>query len=149
MGDTITIRGGRFELQECINCGVAYAMPAVLLDHARAHGGYHYCPNGHSQGWSKDDSEEARTRRERDRLKQDAARLEEENKRAWAAATEQRQRAVKAEKAAVRLKKRASAGTCPCCSRTFSNMATHMKRQHPEFVQEGGAKVVQLKAIGV
>lgn len=141
----IEIKGGRFTLRECITCGVAHAMPAVLIEQDRKEGGYRYCPNGHQQGWSKDDSEEAKVRRERDRLKQDQARLEEENQRAWATATEQRERAVKAEAAAKRLKKRASAGTCPCCSRTFSNMAEHMKKQHPKFVADGGAKVVPLK----
>jgi hypothetical protein len=77
-------------------------------------------------------------RRERDRLKQDTARLEEE-------ASLARVRAEKAEAAAKRLKKRASAGTCPCCSRTFANMAEHMKQKHPELLAEGGTKVVPLK----
>lgn len=146
MGKIVDLEGGRFELRECISCGVMHAMPAVLLDKDRAHGGYRYCPNGHRQGWSKEESEETRTRRERDRLKQDAARLEEESRRARAAENEQRERAIRAEKAAARLKKRASAGTCPCCSRTFSNMAIHMKKQHPDFAKDG-ANIVTLKAV--
>lgn len=32
-----------------------------------------------------------------------------------------------------KLKKRASAGICPCCNRTVSQMARHMKSKHPEF----------------
>lgn len=143
----IMIRGARFEMRECITCGVLHAMPAVLLDRDRAEGGYRHCPNGHQQGWSKEASESERIRRERDRLKQDAARLEEENRQAFAAANEQRERAIRAESSIKRLKKRASAGTCPCCSRTFQNMATHMKQQHPEFIENGGAKVVKLKAV--
>jgi hypothetical protein len=47
-----------------------------------------------------------------------------------------------------RIKKRAAAGTCPCCQRSFSNMATHMKRQHPDYVKESGANVVPIKAGG-
>jgi len=31
---------------------------------------------------------------------------------------------------APRLRKRAAAGTCPCCKRSFSNMAEHIKRRH-------------------
>jgi 4-hydroxy-3-methylbut-2-en-1-yl diphosphate synthase IspG/GcpE len=31
------------------------------------------------------------------------------------------------------LAKRAKAGVCPCCNRTFSNMAEHMKKQHADF----------------
>lgn len=147
MNETITINGGRFHLRECITCGVLHAMPAVLIDRDRAEGGYRFCPNGHQQGWSKEDSESERIRRERDRLKQQTARLEEENQRARAAENEQRERAIKAEAVTKRLKKRASSGTCPCCSRSFSNMAEHMKKQHPEFVEAGGAKVVKLKAV--
>lgn len=47
---------------------------------------------------------------------------------------------------AARIKKRAAAGTCPCCKRTFSNMAEHMKKEHAAFVVETGAKVVPIKA---
>jgi hypothetical protein len=35
--------------------------------------------------------------------------------------------------------------TMTCCQRTFSNMATHMKRQHPDYVEQQGAKIVPLK----
>lgn len=142
---TIDINGGRFTLRECITCGVLHAMPACLVERDRAEGGYRYCPNGHQQGWSKEASEQEKTRRERDRLKQQTARLEQEAADAWAQAEASRQRAEKAERATQRLKKRASAGTCPCCSRTFANMAEHMKQKHPELLAEGGTKVVPLK----
>jgi hypothetical protein len=146
MSDSIfEIEGARFHFRECITCGVRHAMPAVLIERDRAKGGYRYCPNGHQQGWSTEASEGTMIRRERDRLKQEAARLEEENRQAWAAAASLRERTDKAEKATKRLKKRTSAGTCPCCNRTFGNMAEHMKHQHPEFVEDGGAKVVPIK----
>jgi hypothetical protein len=145
MSKIIIIDGGRFELRECISCGVLHAMPAVLTDRDRETGGYRYCPNGHQQGWPKEESEETKIRRERDRLKQDAARLNEEMVAARNEAFQQRERAIKSEAAAKRMKKRASAGSCPCCQRTFSNMAEHMKHQHPDFVVEGGAKIVPIK----
>jgi hypothetical protein len=146
MNDAVfEVEGSRFYFRECITCGVRHAMPAVLIERDRAKGGYRFCPNGHQQGWSTEASEETKIRRERDRLKQDAARLEQERRDAMATANAQRERAEKAEKATKRLKKRTSAGTCPCCSRTFSNMAEHMKHQHPEFVEDGGAKIVPIK----
>lgn len=37
---------------------------------------------------------------------------------------------------ATRLRNRASAGTCACCKRTFSNVAEHMLEQHPDFVEQ-------------
>lgn len=124
-------------------CGTPFMLPARLLDAAVNAGHTIYCPHGHSVVWKETEAD--KLRRERDRLKQDHARLEDEKNQAWATATALRERAEKAEKATKRLKKRSSAGTCPCCSRTFTNMAEHMKHQHPEFVAEGGAKVVPIK----
>lgn len=124
----------------CYTCKCEMWIPDALYEAAdRAKGVISfYCSYGHGQVFAKGESDFDKLRRERDRLKQDAARLEEE-------ASLARVRAEKAEAATKRLKKRTSAGTCPCCQRTFSNMAEHMKHQHPQFVQEGGANVVKLK----
>lgn len=140
--EIVILSGERHVVTQCGTCAVWHTVPEIVWDSQVREGGFHTCPNGHSRGWKKgsEQREQEEVRRERDRLKQDAARLEEE-------ASLARVRAEKAEAATKRLKKRASAGTCPCCSRTFQNMSTHMKRQHPEFVQDGGAKVVQIKAV--
>lgn len=127
---------------DCITCGVRYAMPTALYDHQKLKGGYHHCPNGHSQGWSKEESEMTRLKRERDRAQQQVARAEDEAREAHQQAARE---VARAQAEIKRIKKRQSAGTCPCCQRTFSNMATHMKRQHPQFVADGGAKVVPIK----
>jgi hypothetical protein len=125
-----------FRRLQCSECAVVYYFPERWCKCAANEKKGWECPNGHRQAFR--DSELDRTRRERDLLKQQAARLEEE-------ASLARVRAEKAEKATKRLKKRSSAGTCPCCNRTFGNMAEHMKHQHPEFVADGGAKVVPIK----
>lgn len=142
MAEVILIRGNRHEVHECITCGVVYTCPEAVIQHQRESGGYHTCSNGHSQGWSKDGCENTRIRRERDRLKQDQARLEEELSAWKATANEQSRQRAEAEKREQRLKKRAKAGTCPCCKRTFQNMAIHMKKQHPEFETKPQLKVV-------
>lgn len=139
MTDIVVIAGARHVVWQCRTCGVFATVPEVVNEQLRQCGGFRSCPSGHQWGWTKESSENERTRLERDRLKQNEARLEEDVRH-------QRERAEKAEAAARRLKKRASSGTCPCCSRTFQNMATHMKRQHPEFVRDGGTKVVPFKA---
>jgi hypothetical protein len=145
MSDPILIRGCTHQIENCITCGVIFTVPDSMWQHARSEGGYFHCPNGHSQGWSKERSEREQLRRERDRLKQDQARLADEVRAAEEAASLACARAEKAESANKRLKKRSAAGTCPCCARTFSNMAEHMKHQHPEFVCDSGAKVVPIK----
>ncbi len=133
------------ELKRCTCwCGTPLMLPERLLDAAQKSGHTIYCPHGHTVAWKETEAD--KLRRERDGLKQDQARLEEENAAARLALDVARDRMQKAEVANKRLKKRASAGTCPCCSRTFANMAEHMKKQHPAFVTEGGAKVVRLKA---
>jgi hypothetical protein len=105
----------------------------AVADRQSKHGGYHHCPNGHLQGWSKDVCEDEKMRRERDLLKQETARLEE-------SITAERRLREEAEMALRKHKKRAAAGVCPCCTRTFSNMARHMKTKHPDY------NVVPLKA---
>ena len=45
--------------------------------------------------------------------------------------TENSRRAEKAAK--TRLKNRIANGVCPCCHRTFANLARHMGKQHPKY----------------
>jgi hypothetical protein len=35
--------------------------------------------------------------------------------------------------ALIKQKKRVGNGACPCCKRTFSALARHIKTQHPDF----------------
>lgn len=126
----------------CYTCKTKMYVPDALEEAAKCNRGsdgiQFYCAYGHGQHFIIGESKETKLRRERDQLKQEAARLEEEASLALV-------RAEKAERATTRLKKRSSAGTCPCCARTFSNMAEHMKHQHPEFVADGGTKVIPIK----
>lgn len=129
MTEIILLRGSRHEVHECITCGVVYTLPEAVANHSREQGGFHHCPSGHSQGWTKDKSEIERLRRERDRLKQNEARLIEE-------AREADQKLIKAEQATKRLKKRVAAGVCPCCKRTVRQLHDHMASKHPGYVAE-------------
>ena len=124
------------EFITCYKCGIYFGLPDHYLKCRREDKADFWCPNGHQQAFTESTAD--KLRRERDRLQQQMARVEEE-------ASLARLRAEKAERATKRLKKRTAAGTCPCCQRTFSNMAEHMKHQHPEFVSETGAKVVPIK----
>jgi hypothetical protein len=35
-----------------------------------------------------------------------------------------------------RVKKRVANGVCPCCMRTFQNLARHMTTKHPDYLKE-------------
>ncbi|CAD7023307.1 hypothetical protein REJC140_00162 [Pseudorhizobium endolithicum] len=118
----------------CCRCGIRFDVSktwkaARLNDKATF-----YCPNGDAQHFTE--SELDRVRRERDRLKQQIAERDDSIARA-------RQRADAAERSAsarkgviTRLKRRAAAGVCPCCNRTFENLLRHMSSQHPTFAAE-------------
>lgn len=127
--NVITINGERHVVTQCASCAVWHTVPEVVWDCQRAEGGFHSCPNGHQRGWSKgtDEIERENIRRERDRLKQDAGRLNDE-------LAAQRKRAEDAERVNRKLKTRAAAGVCPCCNRTFLNMQRHMRSKHPNVV---------------
>jgi len=113
----------------CGQCGCRFGMTAFMQKRRAEDKETFYCPNGHPRAYVE--SEADKLRRERDRLQQQIACKDDEIK--------SRDRQIK------KMKKREAAGTCPCCQRTFSNMAQHMKQQHPQFVADSGAKVVPIK----
>lgn len=126
--------------ETCCSCHMTFFMPESFYKQCQEKkpNKSFYCPAGHSMHYTGE-TDLQKERRARQRAEQEKARLEQEA--ADAQAAQQR-----AERALKLHKKRAAAGTCPCCQRTFQNMARHMKAEHPEFVEGTGAKVVQLKS---
>lgn len=123
----------------CCRCRCPMALPIELYKAAKSSPKIiFYCAYGHEQHFLEGESEETRLRRDRDRLKQEAARLEEERSNAIV-------RAEKAEKATKRLKRRAAGGSCPCCDKTFADMGRHMKVRHPGFLASSPNNVVPIK----
>jgi hypothetical protein len=111
-------------------CSLEFAIPRALHDH------YHrrheegepitlYCPLGHGfvpSGTSASDRLRNSLRRTEEAL--EAARRE----------TQHQVRRVRAQKGQMtKLRKRVANGICPCCTRTFANLARHMASQHPEW----------------
>lgn len=112
----------------CIVCGIDYGVPEQLLKEHRRVGGFHCCPNGHSQGWKQGTYHERTNALERE------LQAEQERKRAaLERLNEAEQRAAKAEAEMRRHKRRTKNGVCPCCNRTFQQLARHMATKHPEF----------------
>jgi hypothetical protein len=105
----------------------------------RSHGGF-YCPHGHHcvfpEGKTDADlarDEAAKERRLRERAEQRIAEWQDEARAARAQAQAERNRANGYKGHATRLSKRAKAGVCPCCNRTFQQLARHMATRHPTF----------------
>ena len=122
--EIVLLRGHRYVVDQCGCCGILYVVPEKVHEHHADHGGYSSCSNGHQWGWSEGRLQRDALRQERDRLKQENARLEDERVAAVREAHEIKKKYLK----------RAAAGVCPCCNRTFLDLQRHMKTKHPNVV---------------
>jgi hypothetical protein len=104
-----------FAVTECCVCGIAFAVPARFKQVLQETHRTFYCPNGHGQSYLG----QTEVERLRDKLKTQNSELEV------------RTRALlNAQVAEAKLRKRIAGGVCPCCNRTFQNLARHMSAKH-------------------
>lgn len=116
----------------CCNCGVDFAVPSEL--HAallRTHRQF-YCPNGHSQHFTGEPGEvELKRQLERAQRERDEARAATDRARKLAADADLSARLTRGKLRALR--KRVKHGVCPCCQRSFVQLARHMATKHPDY----------------
>lgn len=126
---TTLIYTGELVVEKCW-CGISHAIPRELQTQAKRHGTAVYCPLGHKWVIRKTiESDLAEAKRDADYYK---GRLREEQQ-----AHGRTERSLRATRGVVtRTKKRIAAGVCPCCHRTFQQLARHMAGQHPDYVEE-------------
>jgi hypothetical protein len=116
----------------CGQCGVVFGFTESLVDIRRDDHKTWYCPNGHHWSFTGENTEERLKRelkQEKDRAARTNARLDQvraERDHAKASLTSTKGVVTK-------LKKRVANGVCPCCNRTFKDLARHMAGQHPDF----------------
>ena len=143
MGTHVDIRTS-FEAITCwgttatagIPCGVQFALTTAFSRKVSENGAAFFCPKGCRLSYGEGplaavkrelEDQKAETRRARERT----------NDMRW-----QRERAERSASAykgqATRIRNRVGKGVCPCCNRTFANVARHMESQHPEMAE--GAK---------
>jgi hypothetical protein len=111
--------------EECCKCGVLFAVSEDLRNQWRKTKATFYCPNGHPQSYTESEADQLRRQLE-------AAQRDAEWQKNRAASMEKQlvaQRGV-----VTKLKKRVGAGVCPCCQRTFKQLAAHMQTKHPEML---------------
>lgn len=116
----------QMEDRVCGVCGIAWSAPKEFMDECRKLGDRKtfYCPNGHPRVFSESDAD--KVRRELNRAHQLLAQRDDE-------ILAERKRVKAEQKKVKKLTARASAGVCPYCNRTVSQMARHMKTKHPSF----------------
>jgi len=116
---------------ECPACFIAHAITRRMHDDRLADGGAVYCPAGHR--WVFCETQTARLERELA-----AARRMRDSARAALSAEQDQRRAAERSAAAyrgqaTRIRRRVGNGVCPCCNRSFADLARHMAGQHPGF----------------
>lgn len=117
---------------KCFTCGVTYAIPASFDSSARKYHGdkngwWICCPFGHTWGYTGQTDVEAA------RLQRDAAR---DDLAAERARHDQTKGSLRAQKGVTtKIRKRIAKGVCPCCNRTFADLARHMECKHPDYAE--------------
>lgn len=119
---------------DCCNCGVVFGLAEGHLRQLRQTGEWFYCPNGHRQHYTETDADRLRKQLALAERQRDAARANATHFQDQAEATERVLRATRGQ--VTKLRKRVANGVCPCCNRTFANLARHMAGQHPDFQAE-------------
>ena len=121
----------------CWKCKSQFWMPPDLDAAARRDSKIRvFCAHGHSGSFPEGETEEAKLRRDRDRLAQRVAEKDDEIKhqRELREGTERQLSATRG--VVTRIKNRVGAGVCPCCTRSFSNLRRHMETRHTDYRAE-------------
>lgn len=128
-------RAEQFVTIDCYKCGVVFAVPSGLEQQWRRSRDSFYCPHGHSQAYVE--SEVDRVKREMQKQIDAAKAATEAAKKDaewWRVRDSEKARKLVAAKGQVtKLKKRVGHGVCPCCNRTFKQLAAHMAQKHPTY----------------
>lgn len=115
---------------DCGTCGGTYAINERYRNKKLEKGGFWHCPYCEcSWGYGKG---------ENDKLKEELDAERQRKLDALARANEAESARAKVERKLKRVQK----GVCPCCNRTFSDLARHMATKHPDdkAVARVGAK---------
>jgi protein-arginine kinase activator protein McsA len=103
---------------QCANCGIYFMAPVFFLKKRREDHQSFYCPNGHGQHYPQ--------KNEAELAKEKLTAVEERLQSALSRENELRRKYDSQQK-------RLLAGVCPCCKRTFKQLAAHMKNKHPDY----------------
>jgi hypothetical protein len=121
----------------CGHCHLAFAVSASVEMDWRRKGEQFFCPHGHPLRYTT--QTEADTLRKQLELKERELTFARNNAQAERAAREKTERQLTARKGInTRLRNRIKHGVCPCCHRTFQQLARHIQTQHPQFNKDDG-----------
>lgn len=113
----------------CIKCGVIFGLTGDYQQRRRWDHETFYCPSGHAQMYPAKNQVEKLA----EELEQERRRRIDEVEAARVRADFAEAAKKKAESELARVTKRAHAGVCPCCKRSFANVARHMQTKHKDL----------------
>lgn len=118
---------------DCARCGIVFGISEQFESKRRDDHQEFYCPNGHRQ-WYPHETEAERLRKALEQTKKVNAAITADLQNVRA---ERDHHWIERKKTNTRmrhLKERVKHGVCPCCHRTFKQLARHMELKHPTFV---------------
>ena len=124
------------ELSEinCGKCGGTYAINERYREQMYQQGGSWNCPYCEC-GWGySQNNENSKLKEQIETLERSKKFLERQAENARNAERYQKNCARAQKAAKTRIKNRIKNGVCPCCNRTFKQLAAHMKNKHPNYV---------------
>lgn len=129
----------------CWKCKERFGLADETEAMLRRSGKSFCCPWGHEAVFSPAPTEAEKLRKELDaeRRRRQSAEQSIEYQRQMRQQAERSASAYKGQ--ATKLRKRTKAGVCPCCNRTFQQLARHMASQHPNFAPEAEQEGVTLQ----
>lgn len=124
---------------ECWSCGIPFGLSQAFRDAIKSSDGFFYCPRGCKLGLGKSRLTELREEKERsERALQ--AQLNEAN-HARLIAEKTTKKAITDKR---KVERRIAHGVCPCCNKTFADIANHMLTEHREFRLPSGKQPKQI-----
>jgi len=120
----------------CYSCGVVFGIEATRYSQLLESHENFWCPNGHTQRFVEQTEKEKRIAElEREARTAKASRdFWAEQSKSANQEVEHKTRQLAARKGVTtRLKRRLTNGQCPCCSRKFKDLKTHMATAHPKY----------------
>lgn len=117
-------------VSDCARCGIVFGIPTTLENRRRQDGQLFYCPNGHTLTFGETETD--RLKRELNTARGDLA-WNRERVASLAAERDRAENSLRTTKGHLtRLRKRAEAGVCIHCNRTFQNVQRHMASKHKD-----------------
>lgn len=117
----------------CGECGLHFGIDETYLARLKDKHETFYCPKGHSRWYPPGSSDLEKLQKELEAKERSLQHEREKFDRERRIREHYRRSAQTYRGHLTRVRKRVGNGVCPCCGRTFKQLAAHMKSQHPAY----------------